>query len=231
MFKNYQKNKALKYLSKILNINWLTHDVFQLKIVKPESFIYHIGQAVEITLGEEKAELRAPFTITSNYESSEEIEFIIKVYPKHYGFTSQLSRAKVNDILFISEAWDSFSYEGPGIFIAAGSGITPFVPLLRRLKKQNRIDGHQLFFANKKSRDIILKDELKYILGNSVLNILSKESINEFPLRHIDFDFLSEHIRTIDQFFYLCGPTSFIDSVKRDLIKVGVKEELIQTIY
>ena len=131
----------------------------------------------------------------------------------------------------ITDAWDSFVYNGYGTFIAAGSGITPFVPLLRTLKEKNKIEGHSVIFANRMKRDIILKSELKEILGNRFYNILSRDHLSEYSFGRVDSNYLEQIISTTHQNFYLCGPDPFLESVKTDLLKLGVKKKLIQTVY
>ncbi|WP_418603978.1 flavodoxin reductase [Hwangdonia sp.] len=209
----------------------MAHNVIQLSIEKPEPFTYNLGQAVEISLPEGKNFLKAPFTLTSIYEKDKDLQFIIKIYQKHHGITAKLAQLKVNDSILISEAWDSFTYKGPGVFIAAGSGITPFIPILRLLKEQNNIEGHRLIFANRKAQDIILKKELKEILQNRFHNILSRDHLSHHAFGHIDYEFLEATISNTNQNFYLCGPISLLKSAKKDLVKLGVNQNLIQTIY
>lgn len=221
----------MNYTSTVLNKTWITHNVFQLSIEKPSSFIYQLGQAVEIALYKGTEFLKGPFTITSIYEKDDDLQFIIKAYPEHHGISIALSKLKVHDTVFITEPWDSFSYNGTGIFIAAGSGITPFVPLLRLLKEKNKIEGHSVIFANRRERDIILNKELNEILGNRIHNVLSRDHFTKYIYGRIDYDLLSSKINTTYQNFYLCGSKTFLGSIKKDLLKLGVKKNLIQLIY
>lgn len=228
---NLFKSKIVNYIIQVLDKKWLTHNVFELTLEKPESYIYSIGQAVDISVKNGSSVLKAPFTLTSIFENDETLKFIVKLYPTHSGITSRLARSRVNDTLVLSDAWDSFFYKGPGTFIAAGSGITPFIPVLRILNMQNKIEGHQLIFANKKNKDIILYSELKNMLNDKFHNILSKDHLSEHKSGRINKEYLAETITSIDQLFYLCGPRPFLKKVKRDLLELNVNENLIQTIY
>lgn len=142
-----------------------------------------------------------------------------------------LSKLKVNDTILITDAWDSFTYKGEGVFIAAGSGITPFIPMLRLLKEKNKIEGHKVIYANRTERDIILRHELETILGISFYNLLSRDHLSKYALGRIDYDFLSDTIDSTHQYFYLCGPKSFLESVNKTLLKLGANKKLIQLIY
>ena len=221
----------MNYLATVLNKTWLTPNVFQLSIERPESFTYQIGQALEISLHKDTEFLKAPFTITSIYENDKDLQFIIKVYPEHNGITVALSKLKVNDTILITDAWDSFAYKGEGVFIAAGSGITPFIPILRLLKEKNKIEGHKLIYANRTERDIILKYELETILGNSFYNLLSRDHLSKYGFGRVDYGFLSDTIDSTHQYFYVCGPKPFLESINKALLKLGVNKNLIQLIY
>lgn len=221
----------MNYTSSVLDKKWLTHKAFELTVKKPKSFIYSLGQAVDISIESGNKYLKAPFTITSNFENDDTLKFIIKLYPSPEGITSKMARLKVNDTLLLSDAWDSFSYKGPGTFIAAGSGITPFIPLLRILYEQNKIEDHELIFANRKKQDIILYNELNNILNDKFHNILSRDNLSNHRRGRVNIEYLEQTITSVNQFFYLCGPSSFMKNVKRDLLSLGINQNFIQIIY
>ena len=49
-------------------------------------------------------------------------ELTIKIYHEHNGMTAQLARKQVGDSVIITDAWDTFTNKGPGVFIAGGAG-------------------------------------------------------------------------------------------------------------
>lgn len=221
----------MNYKTRLVNKDWLTHDVVKLTLKKPKSYDYKIGQALELALDKKHYKFEcAPFTITSNCEEKF-IELIVKVYPKHKGITAQIAQLVVNDKLIISEAWDSYFYKGKGVFIAAGSGITPFIPMIRNLYFNKNLNGHVLIYANKTSKDIILYKELKTWLKDNFFNILSQDHLSGHEFGRINKKYLSEKINILNQEFYICGPEPFSDSVKNDLLSLNVKENLIQIGY
>ena len=219
----------MKHEVKILETTWLTHNVMRLKITKPSGFTYAIGQAIELALWTPNYTNQfAPFTLVSN-PTDNHLCLIIKIYPEHHGLTEGISKANTTDSLIITEAWDSYQYMGEGVFIAAGSGITPFIPMFRELNKKNGLKNHRLIYANRRSTDIILKDELTQLFKSEFFNILSKQQTSTYDYGRIDFAYLKSRIKEPNQQFYLCGPESFMNSVKKDLIKYGVKQTNIQT--
>lgn len=216
------------YGTKIIGKEWLTDDVIKLRLEKPKEFQYFIGQAIELSIDIlESFKHFAPFTLTSTYED-DFLEIIVKVYKEREGLTYWMSELSLDSKIIISEAWDSYIYKGQGVFFAAGSGITPFIPMIRNLSKMKLLEDNKLIYANKKQKDIILKDEFKQILGNNFINILSKEVTDSFEHGRIDKKFIKQHITDINKYFYICGPESFNDNIKGYLIEIGINEDKIQ---
>jgi ferredoxin-NADP reductase len=118
-------------------------------------------------------------------------------------------------------------YKGKGVFIAGGAGITPFISILRDLKKNGEIAEHTLIFANKTKADIILEDEFRNLLGESFINILSDEESGDYFHGMISHEFLVEQIKDFNQKFYLCGPPPMMESLLKLLDELGVGEESV----
>lgn len=219
------------FLVKIIKKEFLTHNVVQFVLERPRDFQCSIGDAVEVILDPSGPQQRsAPFTLT-NLPDSTVLELIIKVYPVRKGFTAALSKKEIGDTLYISEAWKSFEYLGLGTFIAAGSGITPFIPMIKEAKRQGTLSGHELICANRKLEDVILEDELDGLLGPHFYNILSQEKAAGCAHGRIDEKYLSSRITKPDQYFYVCGPDAFSQNIKDILMNLGVDKNNIQIGY
>lgn len=216
-----------EHVVKIIKIEQVTHDVIRFQVEKPEGYSFVSGQATEVSINTRALLLeRRPFTFTS-INSDPYLEFIIKIYPSHNGITSELGKLKAGDELMIGDVWGAISYKGKGVFIAGGAGITPFISIFRDLQSKNEISGNKLVFANKSKSDIILESEFKELLGNSFINILSDERIEEYHFGRIDEDFLSANIKDFSQNFYVCGPPPMMDAVLKQLANLGAAENSI----
>jgi len=157
----------------------------------------------------------------------EYLEFIIKTYPEHKGVTNELLKLKKNDELILHDVFGAISYTKKGVFIAGGAGITPFIPILRHLQKQNKIGNNVLVFANKTKADIILEKEFKKMLGDAFINILSDEKVKGYHHGMITEEFLKTNIKEFKQQFYVCGPPPMMDAVLKQLANLGVGEKAI----
>ena len=211
----------MKYDVKIIKIENVTPDVKRFVVEKPEGYKFTPGQATSLSIndGTWKYEER-PFTFTSLNENPH-LEFIIKIYKDHKGFTNELDKLKLGDELIIRNVWGAIRYKGPGTFIAGGAGITPFIAILRQLKKENKISGNTLIFSNKTEKDIILKNELESMLKGQCIFILTQEKHPLYENTRIDKKYLIKNIYNFNQNFYVCGPKQMVKEINETLKKLG----------
>jgi ferredoxin-NADP reductase len=212
---------------KIISIKPVTHNVKQFRLEKPEGYHFIPGQATEVSINKpEWKEEKRPFTFTSLNEYPY-LEFTIKIYDDHNGVTNALGKLNVGDELIIRDVWGAISYEGEGYFIAGGAGITPFIAILRQLQKQNAVDNNVLLFSNRTSKDIILKDELKNILGANAIFTTTEEKNSEYESQRINESFLKQHIKDFGKHFYICGPDAMVVDITNMLTKLGAKADAV----
>lgn len=121
----------------------------------------------------------------------------------------------------------AIKYKGEGIFIAGGAGVTPFIAIIRELQSKNKIGDNKLIFANKTKSDIILHKEFEDLLGENFINILSNEKTEEYANGQITEDFIKANMNSISQYFYVCGPPTMIQAIKKQLINLNVDEKHI----
>ncbi len=216
-----------EHIVKILSVEWVTHDVRKFKVEKPKGYSFIPGQATEVSVNKNHLkEERRPFTFTG-LNDWKELELTIKIYSDHNGVTNELGKIKEGDELIIHDVWGAINYKGPGIFIAGGAGITPFIAIFRQLQKEGKLDRNKLFFSNKAEKDIILKNEFEKMLGNNFYNTLTREKNKKYDNRKIDEGFLKEKINNFDKNFYLCGPDKFVKDISECLNKLGAEPDSV----
>jgi ferredoxin-NADP reductase len=212
------------YIVKILKTNFVTHNVKCFTVEKPEDYEIKEGQAIEVRINKPEWNTKErPFTPTNTQEELV-LEFTIKSYPEHEGVTKELHELNPGDELIINKPFDTFEYKGPGTFIAGGTGITPFIALLRKIAKENpeKLKENRLIFANKKYEDIIYEKELINLLGNNVTFVLSQESYYDYEKIKIDKQYLQRQNLDDSKYFYICGPPGFTNSMVGILLDLGI---------
>lgn len=215
----------MAYTVTLLRSGCVTHDVLRLTTTRPEEFDFEPGQGVRLMLTKAGWEKKGrPFTPTSLREDGV-LEFTIKIYDDHDGVTRQIRSLQPGDTLQISNPFGTITYQGPGVFIAGGAGITPFLAHLRTLARDGRLAGHKLLFSNRTPADVIEEHELRYYLGDQCVLTCTRESKFGYLDRRIDRDFLVEHITDFDQHFYVCGPRPFTREISEALQTQGATPE------
>lgn len=212
-----------KYAATLLMTKFITHDVKQFIVSRPDKFDFSPGQGVELAIDQPQwRDLGRPFTPTGLSDDNV-LEFTIKCYPKHEGVTRELHRLRPGAKLNITEPFGTLCYKGPGVFIAGGAGITPFLAIFRQRAAVGDVDQSTLLFSNKTSADIICERELKDYLKDRCILTCTDDSTPGYLHKRIDETLLKKTIDNFDQNFYLCGPPTFMDAISQTLKKLGAK--------
>jgi len=199
----------------------ITHDTRRFLFTRPENFDFMPGQGVELAIDlPEWRDEKRPFTPTS-LPSEPLLEFTIKRYADHEGMTRKLHTLQPGATLSISEPFGTIAYRGPGVFIAGGAGITPFLAILRELARTGGLAGHSLIFSNRTPADIICQQELMAYLGERCCFTCTETFTPGGESRHVDQAFLGEKIDDFAQHFYVCGPPGFDEAVMAALRALG----------
>lgn len=210
---------------KLLMTQFVTHDVKRFIVSKPPGFSVVPGQGVELAIDQPGLrEQRRPFTPTG-LAADAVLEFTIKGYADHAGVTQALHALQPGAQLLMSEPFGTIQYKGPGVFIAGGAGVTPFLAILRDLARRGELDRQTLIFSNKTPRDVVCEKELRHLLGERCTLLTTAADAPGYVHRRIDRDFLEERIDDFAQNFYVCGPPPFMEAVNGALTDLGVRAE------
>ena len=215
----------MNHTVKLLMSQFVTHDVKHFIVSKPAGFSVVSGQGVELAI--DRPGLREqgrPFTPTG-LAADRVLAFTIKAYPAHAGVTQALHQLAPGAELLMSEPFGTIRYQGPGVFIAGGAGITPFLAILRDLARKGEADGQTLIFSNKTPRDVICEKELRHVLGERCMLTCTGAAVPGYEHRRVDRAFLEEKITDFTQRFYVCGPPPFMEAVNGALADLGARAE------
>lgn len=211
----------------ILMTEFVTRDVKRFIVSKPDGFQWKPGQGVELAIDDGPwREQTRPFTPTSLPEDRV-LEFTIKGYPEHHGVTERLHSLRAGDRVLISDPFGTITYQGPGTFIAAGAGITPFIAIIRTLARNGELAGNALLFSNKTPDDVIVAKEFRHYLGDRCIYLCTREAGPGCEGGRIDRDFLERHLSDFNQRFYVCGPPKFVSATTEALKALGAEADSV----
>src|SRR3989338_6732931 len=215
----------MEYIVKILDIENISENIKKIKTEKPKNYNFVSGQHALISINKiELKDKKRPFSLSSS-DKNDFLEFIIKIYAEGK-ITQQFNNLKKGNELILGEPKGKISYKGKGVFIAGGTGINPFLSIIKSLNKDENKKNY-LIYLNKIQKEIILEKELKKLFNNNTIFVLSREKKAGYEYGHIDKEFLKNKIKDFAQKFYVCGPFKMIRELKQALIELGAEQENI----
>ncbi len=211
-----------------------------------EIFSYKEGQNITIRKNLHGQELRRSYSIC-NAPHENELKIAIKKVEKGLFSTFANNEIQAGDELEVMPPTGRFTSRGTTgnyLGIAAGSGITPVISIVKHILKTQADSSFTLIYGNQKRNSIIFFEEIealknKYMERFVCVNILSRErtdaDINYGRIDTTKFEVLKQLInfKNITNAF-LCGPEAMILSAsafleKEGLAKANIHFELFAT--
>ncbi len=194
-----------------------------------EKLTFKPGQFVEIGYSSDgsKIDVQRPYSIGSA-PGSDTMEFYIGMVGGK--LTSILEKAKAGDIYNISmPLGKNFEYV-PGynkksLFLAAATGIAPFMSMLKYIEKNGIDEDIVLIYSVKTDKDVICARELKRFDLNGVAKVVVTLTRQEWEGEkgRINEDKIKRYAPDIkDRTVYLCGSSQFNVSMTELLTSMGV---------
>jgi ferredoxin-NADP reductase len=218
---------AMSQSVQILSAEPVTHNVRRYRLEKPPGFTFEPGQATELSIDADGyRDRKNPFTFTS-LPDADHLEFTIKSYFDHDGVTKKLWELRPGDRLILRDPWGTITYRGPGIFLAGGAGVTPFIAILRQLARNGELPGNRLIVSNRTEKDIILREEFEAMEGLDHDWLISNQNDTQLYRGRINEDFLTHHILDFSTNFYLCGPDPMVKQLRETLARMGANADAV----
>jgi ferredoxin-NADP reductase len=123
---------------------------------------------------------------------------------------------------------------GPLLLVAGGSGVVPLRAMLRHRRRSGSTVPVRLLYSSRSLDDVIYRDELgEPADGIEVVHTLTRVQPPGWrgPARRVDSALLDEVAWPVDQspLAFVCGPTSFVETVANGLVELGYPRERVKT--
>lgn len=200
---------------------------------------FKAGQHIEIVVEHQGARVNRFFSISSSpayYEQTGLIELSIRIQDKGR-ITPWLAGYKTNnrfnDYLSISAAQGDFTLftnNQPQLWIAGGSGITPFRSMLQQLKhKSLKQDVHLLYYVQAADQILFKKELLENAqsLGSVKVTFLNDQEHGYLSKQHLQANCEDIQNRQI----FICGPKPMIALARNYVNELGVCEDQVHFEY
>ena len=204
------------------------------------NFSFKAGQYLTLKTMINGNEIRRAYSICSTPHSGD-LKVAIKTVENGIFSTYATSKLKVGDMLEVHEPEGKFILEPSKsnnyIGIAAGSGITPVLSMIKTVLEKEPSSSFTLLYGNKSSEDTMFKSELDELSGSygsrfNLHYIFSRQREEGSLFGRIDKGHTNYYIKNIYKNWsfktaFLCGPEEMIKTVSNTLIENGYKESQI----
>ncbi len=106
------------------------------------------------------------------------------------------------------------------VMVGGGVGITPIRAMMEEFKNGVQMD---IFYRVSKPEELILQDELDYLVANSNGSIRVHYLVGSRKQYPMDAQFIQSYApRAADSDFYICGPEALVETVRNAASELGV---------
>jgi len=225
--------------AEIVEIKPLIHNTnsFLLRLEDGKHFPYQAGQFVMLRVNIYGEEVKRAYSIASppprDIKHAEYIELIIKHVPGGK-MTDHLFSLKEGAHIEAAGPYGRFILREPikegDIFMATGSGIAPFMSMLRKVFRDHNPKEFYLFFGVRNMEEIIYADELfqwdrQHENFHLIICLSQPEKGWDGEVGYVQ-DTLTDHIDSFEnKQAYLCGIPIMVEQSRQRFIELGMKPE------
>jgi len=220
------------FSEEILDIWDEAKDIKTFRVKRPADFSYVAGQECLVSLTDGRfPKKKSPMSIGSSPSDTSSFELTIKQYGT---FTQTLHQLKVGDTIQVQGPlgkvfrFDQIKQQKI-VFLAAGTGLVPFMSILRYAHGNGLTNQFILINSNKARENIIYMEELSQIERSSpyfkmvhTLTHIAPQAWSGMK-RRIDAKMIEQMVPTIkDWLFFVCGPAEMVLNSRDLLLNLGV---------
>ncbi|VBB45708.1 Oxidoreductase FAD/NAD(P)-binding domain protein [uncultured Paludibacter sp.] len=215
--------KRILHKTKVSGIKQIAKDVFVLSF--PRGFEFRAGQVVGLDV-EENGTPRL-YSIASG-EKDENIDILFDEKPDGK-LTPLLSTLKTGDNIYVSEPFGKFQCGDENAwFIASGTGIAPFVSMLR----SGFVVGKKVIHGGRFDENFYFSEMLGKLLGENYIRCCSQQADTKYYKGRLTKWIQEKEELPVENKFYLCGSPEMVVEVRDLLISKGVSfQNIISETY
>ena len=203
---------------------------------------YKAGQFLTLIFKKKETEERRSYSISSTADLNEPLTITVKRIDNGEYSRYLFDFVQEGDVLFSIGASGFFTLPESSIhytqlfFLAAGSGITPILPLIKTVL-YGSIPAHvTLLYSNRSADDTIFLEDLQHLVKKFPekfqLELLFSSSQNLLKARLTKFlllQFIHEKVIKKDEtLFYICGPFQYMQMATITLLTEGIAAKNIR---
>ncbi len=201
--------------------------------------VFQAGQYLNVFVEIDGVRTSRPYSISSSPRQRAYYEITVARIPNGFVSSYFLDKVKVGDKFEANGPAGVFCYnpvfhKRKQVYIAGGSGITPFLSMSREVLSANLDREIHLIYGCRNEENILFRDELEKMAQNNdnfkFTVVLSEQSENWNGLTgFVDGNCIKSLISDINECtYYICGPQVMNDFVVEELKNLNVKHSMIR---
>jgi ring-1,2-phenylacetyl-CoA epoxidase subunit PaaE len=233
------------YPLSVTAVSRLTPDAVAVTFKLPEdlkdTFTFTAGQYLTIKHIQSDTELRRAYSIASRPNDNELVIGIKKVPGGRFSAFAN-DTLKAGDVLEVMPPQGRFIYphapqEKTFLAVAAGSGITPIMSILKSALEQDSETKFVLLYGNRSMDETMFREELQNLATNfpnrfTLHYIFSRQREEEALFGRIESSTINYVVKNKHKDLkfdrvYLCGPQAMIETAQDSLSNLGIAPESI----
>ncbi len=203
---------------------------------------YQPGQFLTLIFTKKNSEERRSYSISSTPDLLEPLTITVKRIDNGEYSRYLFDSIQEGDILYTIGASGYFTlpenltHHTHLVFFAAGSGITPILPLIKTALHMNPPIRVTLLYSNRSESETIFMDELRLLMENfstqlhvEFLFSASQDLMKARLTKILIIQFIKEKVaRKKETLFYICGPFQYMQMATIALLTEGIPIENIR---
>ncbi len=212
-----------------------TRSTTTVRLVSQDRYLppFQAGQSINLFVDIDGVRTSRPYSISSPPNQTGYYDITVRRVADGFVSTYLLDEVKVGDI-FQSTSPSGQFYHNPIfhgedlVFLAGGSGITPFMSMIREITDCDLNRRIHLIYGNRIINDIIFKGEIEKRSArhkNLTVHTAISEPANGYKglTGFISAELIKELVENHDdKMFYVCGPEAMYTFVLAELEKLGI---------
>lgn len=224
----------------VSEINPETPSAKSIKLVCESGYLppFQAGQYINVFVEIGGVRTSRPYSIASSPTQTGYYEITVRRVEDGFVSNYLLDELKPGDKLGASSPAGTFHYNplfhGDRLaFIAGGSGITPFMSMIREAADKNLKRRIYLLYGSRTEDDVIYRLELEKIAAahrNFTWDLIVSEPSPSFSgvKGFIDAALIKERLGDLDRMFFVCGPEAMYQYCQPQMAKLPVEERKIK---
>ncbi|MAX80566.1 MAG: NADH oxidase [Crocinitomicaceae bacterium] len=164
-----------------------------------------------------------------NAPGTDELVFLIRLVPGGLMSTYLSEKAKEGDTLNLTGPLGSFylrEVTRPTLFFAGGTGIAPFISMLKKLEAENNTQPIALFYGATTEENLVELEQIQAYTNSLSFDVkvcVSGEETTNIPTGYVTQFINKETLTEALYDLYLCGPPPMIEAIKTSLQEAQIQ--------